>query len=145
MQVTTDVLRRYVNELALLRSAFHLGYGATPPKVFRVPSFPMLQEDNTRDGFLQDAEYDKLAGAANKVGLWMRGLLAVYNTYGWRRSEPLNELRVRQVDLVQGTVDLNPGATKNKGCASHQDDAGSSRNHLDVHCREESGRSGLHT
>jgi len=29
-------------ELALLRSGFYLGYEATPPKVFRVPSFPML-------------------------------------------------------------------------------------------------------
>lgn len=133
-QVSTDLLRSYVKErkgqlnrwskppenstinreLALLRSAFYLGYEATPPKVFRVPSFPMLQEDNTREGFLKDEDYDKLAGEAAKVGLWMRGLLAVYSTYGWRRSEPLDELRVRQVDLLQGTVDLDPGATKNK-------------------------------
>jgi len=134
VQVTTDLLRRYVKErkaqlnkwgkppenatinreLALLRSALYLGYGATPPKVFRVPTFPMLQEDNTREGFLKDEDYDKLAAEASKVGLWTRGLLAVYNAYGWRRSEPLDELRVRQVDLSQGTIDLNPGATKNK-------------------------------
>jgi hypothetical protein len=29
-------------ELALLRCGFYLGYEATPPRVFRVPSFPML-------------------------------------------------------------------------------------------------------
>ena len=134
VQVTTDLLRRYVKErkaqlnkwgkspqnatinreLALLRSAFYLGYEATPPTVFRVPSFPMLREDNTREGFLKDEDYDKLAGEAAKVGLWMRGLLAVYNAYGWRRSEPLADLRVRQIDLLLRTVDLNPGATKNK-------------------------------
>jgi hypothetical protein len=56
-------------ELALLRSAFHLGYAATPPKVFRVSSFPMLQEDNPPGGFLKDTEYDKLAVAANKDGV----------------------------------------------------------------------------
>ena len=79
-----------------------------------MPSFPMLQEDNTREGFLKDENYDSLAAEATKVGLWMRGLLAVYSTYDWRRSEPLDELRVRQVDLLQGSIDLNPGATKNK-------------------------------
>lgn len=134
VQVTTDLLRRYVKErksqlrkwdkppenatinreLSLLRAAFYLGYAATPPKVLRVPTFPMLQEDNTREGFLKDEDYDKLADEAGKVGLWIRGLLAVYNTYGWRRSEPLDDLRVQQVDLLNQTIDLNPGATKNK-------------------------------
>jgi len=74
----------------------------------------MLQDDNTREGFLKDEDYDKLAGAASDVGLWMRGLVAVYNTYGWRRSEPLDELRVEQADMLNNTLDLNPGATKNK-------------------------------
>ena len=60
----------------------------------------MLQEDNTREGFLKDEDYDKLAEEAWKVGLWIRGLLSVYNTYGWRRSKPLDELRVRQVDQL---------------------------------------------
>ncbi|HWO36814.1 MAG TPA: hypothetical protein VNO32_49170 [Candidatus Acidoferrum sp.] len=63
---------------------------------------------------MKDENYDSLAAEATKVGLWMRGLLAVYSTYDWRRSEPLDELRVRQVDLLQGSIDLNPGATKNK-------------------------------
>src|ERR1700676_1590263 len=49
-----------------------------------------------------------------KVGLWIRGLLAVSSTYGWGRSEPLDDLRLRQVDLLNQTLDLNPGATKNK-------------------------------
>lgn len=63
---------------------------------------------------MRDEDYDKLAEEAGKFGLWIRGLLAVYNTYGWRRSEPLDDLRARQVDLVNQTIDLNPGATKNK-------------------------------
>jgi Phage integrase family len=134
VQISTELLRNYVKErkkqllkwdkppenstinreLALLRSAFYLGYEATPPKVIRVPTFPMLEEDNTREGFLQDEGYEKLAAEAAKVGLWMRGLVAVYNSFGWRRSEPLGKVRVRQVDLPNRTIDLNPGATKNK-------------------------------
>jgi integrase len=114
MNVSSPLYSTINRELALLRSAFYLGYAATPPKVLWVPTFPMLQEDNTRDGFLKDEDYDKLVEEAGKVGLWIRGLLAVYNTYGWRRSEPLDDLRVRQVDLLNQTIDLNPGATKNK-------------------------------
>jgi len=75
----------------------------------------MLQEDNTREGFfLKDEDYDKLAEEAGKVDLWIRGLLAMYSTYGWRRSEPLDDLRVRQVDFLNQTLDLNPGATKTR-------------------------------
>ena len=84
------------------------------PKGLQGSTFPMLQEDNTREGFLKDEDYDKLAEEAGKVGLWIRGLLAVYSTYGWRRSEPLDDLRVRQVDLLNQTLDLNPGATKTR-------------------------------
>jgi integrase len=38
---------------------------------------------------------------------------ARYSRYGWRKSEMLG-LRVKQVDLRNGTIRLNPGTTKNK-------------------------------
>jgi hypothetical protein len=31
----------------------------------------MLQEDNTREGFFKDENYDSLAAEAAKAGLWM--------------------------------------------------------------------------
>lgn len=45
-------------------------------------------------------------------GLWLRALLEVAYSYGWRRGELLN-LRVRQVDFVNRTIRLDPGTTKN--------------------------------
>src|ERR1700730_7274102 len=122
--VSSDVINRYVDqrmlegaqsatisrELSALRRMFRLGYYATPPKVFRLPAFPRLKENNVRKGFLEDDQYGKLAAAASQ--LWLRALLEVYHTYGWRKSELLN-LHVRQVDLRARTIRLDQGATKN--------------------------------
>jgi integrase len=42
----------------------------------------------------------------------MRALFEVGSTYGWRHEELL-ALRVRQVNLLTGTIRLEPGTTKN--------------------------------
>lgn len=84
VNVSTDLVSRYIDkrqqdgasnatinrELAVLKRAFHLGRQCTPPKVQNVPYFKMLKENNTRKGFLEPAQYDKLACA--RYGLWMR-------------------------------------------------------------------------
>lgn len=44
--------------------------------------------------------------------LWFRTLLELGSTFGWRRSNLL-DLRVNQVDILRGTVRLEPGTTKN--------------------------------
>jgi integrase len=122
--VTSDVINRYVDqrmqegaqnatinrELAALRRMFRLGYYATPPKVLRLPKFQPLKENNVKKGFLEDDQYGKLAAATSK--LWLRALLEVYHTYGWRKSELLN-LHVRQIDLRARTIRLDHGTTKN--------------------------------
>jgi integrase len=100
-------------ELAIVKRAFHLGMRATPPKVHRVPHFAMLAENNIRIGFVEPAQYDKLAAATAKQGLWIRAMFECAFTYGWRKSELLN-LRVRQADLVNRTITLDVGSTKNK-------------------------------
>jgi integrase len=124
--VTTPLLQKYVEkrqdekaanatinrELALLRAAFYLAIESTPPRVIRVPKFPMLEERNTRTGFLTDAQYNTLVDETLKVGLWLRTLLELGATYGWRRSELIN-LRVKQIDLPGKCIRLNPGETKN--------------------------------
>lgn len=125
VQVGTDLLSRYVEErqaakaanatinreMAFLRRAFQRGLEARPPKVYIVPPFTVLTEDNVRKGFLEDAQYDKLAAECAKEGLWLRAMLAVAYNFGWRKSE-LN-LRVEQVDLVSRTIRLEVGTTKN--------------------------------
>lgn len=123
--VGTDALNEYVNqridagakpatvnrEIAALRGMFRLGYFSQPPKVTRLPKFPRLAENNVRTGFIDSAAYDKLAAAAGQ--LWMRALLEVYYTYGWR-SDEVRSMRVRHADFVAGVIRLDPGTTKNK-------------------------------
>jgi integrase len=121
--VTSDLLARYVDdrqrqgaasstinrELAALKRMFRLGLAATPPKVYRVPAFPHLREDNVRTGFLEDAQYQKLVEGSD---LWFRAMVEVGRTYGWRISE-LREMKVAQVNLLSRTIRLEPGTTKN--------------------------------
>jgi integrase len=92
-------------ELALLRSAYWLAYGATPRKVGWVPTFHMLDESgNVRKGFLKDEDYTRLADECGKIGLWLRTVFEIYYTFGWRKTEPLETLRVRMVDFVHRTI-----------------------------------------
>ena len=125
--VTSDDIERYkqqrladsasnatINrELAILKRGFHLGMQSTPPKVQRIPHFAMLSEDNVRIGFVELSQYDKLVSSTAKRGLWLRAMFECGFTFGWRRSELLN-LKVRQVDLLNRTISLDVGSTKNK-------------------------------
>jgi integrase len=122
-EVTKDVVKRYVDqrqrqgasnasinrEMAALKRMFNLGKG---DKVAQIPVFPHLRENNIRTGFVDDHDYDKLAAACTKQGLWMRGLFETAYRLGWRKEELLN-LRVGQVDLLNRVVRLEPGQTKN--------------------------------
>jgi len=122
-EVTKDTIRRYIDqrlqqeaanatinrELAALKRMFNLGVG---DKVANVPKFPRLQERNERTGFVDDADYAKLAQACSKEGLWMRALFETGYRIGWRVSELLG-LKVGQVDLISRTIRLERGQTKN--------------------------------
>ena len=125
-QITSETIARYVDkrteegaepatvnrELSLLKRALKLGAEATPPKVRFLPAIKMLKESNVRTGFLEDADYDRLAAECAKEGLWLRAMLACYYTFGWRKSEVLG-MRVHQVDLPSRTIRLDVGTTKN--------------------------------
>lgn len=124
--VRTDLLRKYVahrqeqgaangninRELALLRRAYSVARQSSPPKVRNIPVFPRLQEPQARAGFLTDGEYDRLAACCAGRALWLRALLAVGYNFAWRKNEVLN-LRVDQLDLLNRTIMLYPGSTKN--------------------------------
>ena len=125
VDVSSELVARYVDkrqeqtarnatinrELAALKRMYHLGLRATPPKVNRVPAFPRLAEDNVRKGFLDDQQYEKLFGACTET--WLRAIVEVGRTYGWRVGE-LRNLRGGQVDLLSKTIRLEPGTTKNR-------------------------------
>jgi integrase len=124
-QVTSTFLNRYVDErqeagaanatinreLAALKRMFNLGRKATPPKVIFVPAFPRLAENNIRQGFLEDTQYEKLLESCPE--LWFQAIVELGATYGWRVGELL-KLRVNQIDLANWTIRLHPGTTKNK-------------------------------
>ncbi len=123
IEVTSGLIARYVDsrqqegassatvnrELAALKRMYRLGMLATPAKVLRLPAFPKLKENNVRKGFLEDSQYRKLVEGSE---LWFRTLVELGRTYGWRVSELIG-LSVKQVDLAQRVIRLEPGTTKN--------------------------------
>ncbi len=126
IEVTSQLVARYIDarqqegaenatinrELAALKRMFNLARQSTPPKVNSVPYIAMLRENNIRTGFLESKQHDSLAAETGKVGLWLRTMFETGYTYGWRHEELL-ALRARQVNLVAGTIWLEPGTTKN--------------------------------
>lgn len=101
-------------ELALLRRAFSLGFDGEPQKVSRIPKFHRFivsEKGNERRGFVEEAEYRRLADATAGQ-MWLRSLLALGYTYGFRKGELLN-MRCAQVDLLNNTASLYSGETKN--------------------------------
>jgi integrase len=115
--VGTDTLNRYIEarwkekasnesinrELSLLQRAFMLGYESQPRKVVRPLRFHRLAESKPRAGFIEQKQYDALA--ANCSQLYMRAMLALAYSFGFRRAELLT-LKVSDVDLLAGTIRL---------------------------------------
>jgi len=115
--VGTDTLNRYIEsrrkegaangsinrELSLLQRAFMLGYENQPRKVARPLRFHRLPESKPRQGFIEQKQYDALA--ANCSDLFMRTMLALAYSFGFRKSELLT-LRVSDVNLLAATIRL---------------------------------------
>jgi len=97
-------------ELAALKRMFRLALQSE--RLMRVPYIPRLKERNVRKGFVKDAEYEALARETAAVGLWLRAMFEVGYTYGWRKSELLSR-RMHHADLLERTLRLDPGETKN--------------------------------
>lgn len=61
-------------------------------------------------GFVEEAGYKKLVDSCHE--LWLRSMLAVGYRFGFRVGE-LRDMRVEQIDLLNETIYLPPGSTKN--------------------------------
>jgi integrase len=88
---------------------FSIGARAQPRLVEHVPYIPMLKGEKVRQGFFEEEDYRALLAVlpehvqvALTIGFWT----------GLRQGEIL-ALRWGQVDLVLGTIRLEPGTTKN--------------------------------
>jgi integrase len=125
VDVTTDQFNRYVElrlqqgaenatinrERSLLLRAFKLGCRSTPRKVHEVPYLGDKKKENAaRQGFVDDVKYQALCQHCGEP--WLRAMLAAAYTFGFRKGELLN-MRMRQIDLLDRIIDLEPGTTKN--------------------------------
>jgi len=96
-------------ELSALKRMLNIGARQTPPKVDRVPYIPMLQENNTRKGFFEHAEFVALR---DELPDYLKGFVTFAYKTGWRMSE-ITGLTWSQVDRDNGIVRLEVGETKN--------------------------------
>jgi integrase len=113
-RLTEGAAKATINrELSALKRMYSIAMEATPPKVNRAPKILMLPESSPRSGFVTDDRYANLADCCAKVGLWMRAMLEVGYTFGWR-SDEVKKLQVRQVEIAECRIMLDVGSTKNK-------------------------------
>jgi integrase len=96
-------------ELAFLKRMFSLGKKCTPPKVGNIPYIPKLKEDSARKGFF---EHDDFIAVRDALPEYLKPLITFGYVYGWRVSE-IRNLTWDKVDLIQKSVRLEPGETKN--------------------------------
>ncbi len=90
-------------ELAVMSSGYTIAYNENPRRVAQKLSFSRLAEPAARRGFIEQAQYLKIAAGCKE--LFMRTMLALAYTFGFRRGELLS-LKVSDVDLFSGTVRL---------------------------------------
>jgi integrase len=107
-------------ELAILRRAFNLAVQAG--RLLTKPHFPMLKERNTRTGFLEQDQIERICSALETTetaddGRKKAGDLANVVRFafatGWRTASEVLPLEWRHVDWKARTVRLDPGTTKN--------------------------------
>jgi integrase len=94
-------------ELAALKTMMRLG---AKKHNYIVPLFPHLTENNVRQGFIEQADFDRLCKLVREP--WLRLFVEIAFEYGWRKQEILG-LRVRQVNTTTGLIRLDVGGTKN--------------------------------
>lgn len=96
-------------ELAALKRMFNLALQAE--KIHRKPHIKMLVEDNARQGFFEQEEFDRVL---SKIAPCLQAPLIFARLTGWRWPSEVLGLVWSQVDLDAGEVSLLVGSTKNK-------------------------------
>jgi len=96
-------------ELAALKRMFTLAIRAG--QVVAKPHIPMLREDNTRRGFFEANEFERLREA---LPLPLQPVVTFAYLTGWRLTSEVLPLTWSQVDFKASVVRLDPGTTKNR-------------------------------
>ena len=121
LDVTTDRVRKYIvarkgdgaaaasiqKELAALKRAFNLA--VKDKRLSTRPYIPSVKVSNTREGFFEPGELDKVVAELPPA---LRPVVRFAAFTGWRKGEIL-PLTWAQVDFDAGVVRLAPGSTKN--------------------------------
>jgi integrase len=88
-------------ELTVLSSAFSMAYKSTPRLVPRKLEFERLMESRARQGFIEEAHYQKLLASCAQP--WLQALLCCGFRTGMRKGELL-ALKVEDIDLFAGFI-----------------------------------------
>jgi integrase len=97
-------------ELAIVRRGFKLGVREDPPLVQRQAVIPVLEEDNVRQGFLEQDQYEKLL---EELPANLRALFVCGYHVGARKNE-LRRIQWPQVDFDCKAIRLPASQTKTK-------------------------------
>jgi integrase len=97
-------------ELAIVRRGFKLGAQEDPPLVQRQPVIAKLEEDNVRQGFLEQDQYEKLL---EELPSKLKALFVCGYHTGARKNE-LRRVQWTQVDWEGGVIWLSARQTKGK-------------------------------
>lgn len=95
-------------ELAVLKRMFTLAVQAG--KLLHRPHISMLRENNVRTGFFERAEFEAVR---SHLPAYLQPLSTFAYLTGWRIISEVLPLRLAQVDLQAGVVQLEAGTTKN--------------------------------
>jgi integrase len=95
------------NELNVLKRGMHLAVRGK--QLASRPPFPQITPANIRTGFFERHELDALLAELPEA---VRPVIRFMYCTGWRKGEVLSR-QWRHVDLMAGTIRLEPGETKN--------------------------------
>jgi len=121
--ISTADIRRYIStrqdegaasstinrELAILKRSYRLAIQAG--KLLHRPHIPMLTEDNVRQGFFEQDEFEDVR---KHLPEHLRGVVTLAYYCGWRVQSEILPLTWSQVDREARTIRLEPGTTKNR-------------------------------
>lgn len=96
-------------ELAALKRMFNLALQAE--KIYRKPYIKMLEENNVRQGFFEQEEFDRVL---SKLAPCLQAPLLFARLTGWRWPSEVLGIVWEQVDFEAGEVSLLVRTTKNK-------------------------------